>query len=147
MLYNLSKKSYKTSTLMRILSLGLKRTGVKITSEEIIQVGLFSKRMFIDSIEKISYETIRAGNSMSYAYVITDNRGKIMSLSYSLLDGITFQELFRDLMKLNPKIILSEKLKIFLSEEIVEKELKFDFEVHKGEFLSETKNYLKNIPR
>jgi len=140
------RKNYKTSILMRIFSLGLKRYGIKIISEEIVKVGLFSKRMFIDKIEKISYETVRAGNSWSYAYVITDNRGKIMSLPYSLLDGITFQELFRDLIKLNPKIILSEKMEQFLSEDITEKELKFDFEVHKGEFFKRDKELSQKYP-
>ena len=140
------RKSYKTSILMRIFSLGFKRYGVRIISEEIVQVGLFSKRMLIDKIETISYEAVRAGNSLSYAYVITDNRGKIISLPYSLLDGITFQELFRDLITLNQKIMLSEELEEFLSENITEKELKFDFEVHKGEFFKRDKELSQKYP-
>jgi hypothetical protein len=132
--------------LTRIFSLGSKKYGVKITSEEIVKVGLFPKRMFIDRIEKISFEAIQAGYSWSYVYIITDNRGKCLSLPYSLLDGITFQELFRDLLKLSPKITPSVKLKEFLLEDITEKELKFDFEVHKGEFFKRNKELSQKYP-
>jgi len=142
----MGRKNYKTSTLVKIFSLGLKRYGVKVISGEIVQVALFPKRMFVDNIDKVTFETIIAGHSKSYAYVITDNRGKTLTLPYSLLDGITFQELFRDLVKLNPKIIFSKELKWFLSENITEKELKFDFKVHKGEFFKRDKELSQKHP-
>ena len=145
------RKNYKTSTLMKIFSLGLKRYGVKIISEEVVKVGLFPKRMLIDNIDRISFKTITVYTnigtfSSSYVYVITDNRGKRLVLLYSLLEGVTFQKLFRDLIKLNQRITLCERLEWFLSEDITEKELKFDFKVHKGEFFKRDKELSQKYP-
>jgi len=132
------RKEYKINTMERIFSLGLKRYGVEITSEEIVLLGLLPKRMLIDSIVEISYESrsVPAGKTVtsSFFYVIKNNQGKELVLPYLLLDGAaTLQELFRDLRKLNPKIILSEELEWFLSVNIEKRKLKFDFTVHKGD--------------
>ena len=123
-------KNYKASTLTRLFSLGFKR---KIISEELVWGSLFSQRILIDNIDKISYELRAAGKNSHYFYIITDNRGKEFRLRYLLLEGTTYQELLRDLIKLNPKITLSEYLEKFLSDEIKKIEFKFDFTVHKGE--------------
>ena len=140
------RKDYSTSTLTRILFLGFKRYGVKIISEEIVLVGLFPKKILIDNIDKISYELRETGKYSNYYYIITDKRGKEYRLRYSLLEGITYQELLRDLIQLNPKIALSEYLKVFLSDEIKKPEFKFDFKVYKGEVYKRGKEFSQKHP-
>jgi len=140
------RKNYETSALMRIFSFGLYRYGVKINSEEIILTGLFPKRILIDNIDKISYELRQSGKYSHYFYIITDKRGKEFRLRYSLLEGTTYQELLRDLIKLNPKITLSEYLEKFLSDEIKKIEFKFDFTVHKGEIYKRGKEFSQKYP-
>ncbi len=140
------RKDYKASTLTRVFSLGLKRYGVKIVSEEIVSVSLFPKRIFIDNIDKISYELRTAGKYSHYFYIFTDKRGKEFRLLYSLLEGTTYQELLRDLIKLNPKITLSEYLKEFLSDEIKKTEFKFDFKAHKGEIYKRGEEFSQKYP-
>ena len=140
------RKDYSSSTLTKILSLGFKRYGVKIISEEIVLVSLYPKRIFIDNIDKISYELREIGKHSQYFYIITDKRGKEYRLLYSLLEGITYQELLRDLIKLNPKITLSEYLKGFLSDEIKKTEFKFDFKVYKGEINKRGKEFSQKYP-
>ena len=143
----MSWKNYKTNTLTRIFSLGFKRYGVKIISEkEIVLVGLFPKRILVNNIEKISYELRKDGRISKYFYIIIDKSGKEYTLPYSILEGITYKELLRDLIKLNPKITLSEELKEFLSDEIKKIEFKFDFQVHKGEIFKRGKEFSQKHP-
>ena len=142
----MKRKDYSSSTLTKILSLGFKRYGVKIISEEIVLVSLYPKRIFIDNIDKISYELREIGRHSQYFYIITDKRGKEYRLLYSLLEGITYQKLLLDLIKLNPKITLSEYLKRFLSDEIKKTEFKFDFKVYKGEINKRGKEFSQKYP-
>jgi len=140
------RKNYKASTLTRLFSLGFKRYGVKIISEEIVWGSSFSKRVLIDNIDKISYELRKSGEHSYYFYIITDKREKEFRLRYSLLEGTTYQELLRDLKKMNPKITLSEYLEKFLSDEIKKIEFKFDFTVHKGEIYKRGKEFSQKYP-
>jgi len=128
------KKSYKTSALIRVLTLGLKRYGVKIASGDLIKVGLFSKRMLIDDIDTVAFKNVRLPNkpSSQYNYVFTNKKGKTLTFSHTLLEGITAQELLRDLKKLNPNITFTLVLEWFMADEIVKKKLKFDFYVYEN---------------
>ena len=139
-------KNYKASTLTRLFSLGFKKYGIKIISEEIIWGSFLSKRILIDNIDKISYELRKSGKNSHFFYIITNKRGKEFRLRNSLLEGTIYQELLRDLIKLNPKITLSEYLEKFLSDEIKKIEFKFDFTVPKGEIYKRGKEFSQKYP-
>jgi len=117
-----------------------------ISSNEFFLLGFSSIRILIENIDRISYELRKNGGSSHYYYVIKDKRGKEFTLRYSLLDGITFQELLRDLIKLNPKIVLTEWLEEFLSCDINEKKIKFDFQVHERMLFSQGKKFNQQYP-
>ena len=139
-------KKYKTSNLVKVFTLGLKRYGYKIDRGILTVMGLIPKHISIDSIDMISFELRSAGKAMSYFYIIIDKRGKEFQLSYSTLDGDTYQEMFREILEINPNIILTDKMRNFLDSEITHKILKFDFNVHKGEFFIRDQELSQKYP-
>lgn len=139
-------KKYKASMLTKIFSLGLKQYGYKIDDGTLIVVSFIPKHISIESIEKISFEWRNVENTITYYYIITDKNGKDFQLSYSTLDGNTYQELFREILEINPTIFLTASMKDFLASEITDKVLKFDFKVHKGEFFKRNKELTQKHP-
>ena len=144
-------KKYEASIVTKMLSLGIKKYGARIISGEILRLGLF-KKVLIDDIDEISfdkrYQDVNTGQRSDmitsqipqYFYIITDKKGKEFRLAPTLLEGVTYQELLRDLIKLNPQIALCELLKDFLSYEIKKKRLKFDFNTRSiGEAIKQNK--------
>lgn len=139
-------KKYKTSNLIKVFTLGLKRYGYKIDRGILTVMGLIPKHISIDSIGAITFELRSVGKAMSYFYIITDNRGKEFQLSYSTLDGDTYQDMFREILKINPNIVLTDKMRNFLDSEITHKILKFDFNVHKGAFFKRDQELSQKYP-
>jgi hypothetical protein len=139
-------KKYKTSNLIKIYTLGLKRYGYMIDRGILTIMGLIPKHISIDLIDMISFELRSVGKGMSYFYIIIDKRGKEFPLSYSKLDGNTYQDLFRDILKINPNIVLTDKMSNFLNSEITHRVLKFDFNVHKGEFFKRDQELSQKYP-
>ncbi|GEM_PF-3487757 len=139
-------KEYKTSNLTRVFTLGLLQHGYKIDGGILYMHGLFTKKIPLDTIHRISYELIAYGQSMSYFYVVVDDSGKEFQLAYSKLDGNTYQELFRDILKINPNIRLTDEMRSFLDAEITEKILMFDFNVHKSGFFKRDRELSQKYP-
>ena len=127
-------KKYRTSNLAKVFSLGIKRYGYQIDRGILTVIGLIPKHISIDSIDSISFERRSQGSSMSYFYILNDMRGKEFQLSYSTLDGDTYQDMFREILRINPNIALTDEMRKFLDSEITHKILKFDFNVYNGEF-------------
>jgi len=139
-------KRYKTSNLIKVFTLGLKRYGYKIDRGVLTKIGLIPKHMPLDSIDTISFELRSTGQSMSYFYIIIDKRGKEFQLAYSTLDGDTYQDMFREILKINPNITLTEEMRKFLDSEITHKILKFDFNVYPGGFLRRDRELSQKHP-
>jgi len=139
-------KKYKTSNLIKVFTLGIKRYGYKIDRGILTVIGLIPKHISIDSIDTISFELRSAGTAMSYFYIVIDKQGKEFQLSYSTLDGDTYQDMFREILKINPNIVLTDKMKNFLDSEITHKILKFDFNVNKGEFFKRDQELSQKYP-
>lgn len=139
-------KKYKTSNLIKVFTLGLKRYGYKIDRGILTVMGLIPKHISIDSIDTISFELRSAGIAISYFYTVIDKQGKEFQLSYSTLDGNVYQDMFREILKINPNIVLSDKMKNFLDSEITHKILKFYFNVNKGEFFKRDQELSQKYP-
>lgn len=139
-------KKYKTSNLIKVLTLGLKQYGYKIDRGILTIIGLIPKHISIDSIDTISFELRSAGKAMSYFYIINDKQGKEFQLPYSTLDGNIYQEMFREIIKNNPNIVLTDKMRNFHDSEITHKILKFDFNVYKGEFFKKDQELSQKYP-
>lgn len=129
-------KKYKTSALVRFFTLGIYRYGYKIDQGFLIFVGLFPKRIAINSIKKILFEKKWINGSPTYFYIIIDHKRKRHELGYSTLEGTTFQSMFKDIIEINPDIKLNDEMVQFLNKEITDFTLKFDFSV-------DTKDYFK----
>ncbi len=138
-------KKYRTSNLIRLFTLGLKRYGFKIDRGVLTVIGLIPKHISIDSIDAISFELRSTGKAMSYFYIVR-YKGKKLYLPYSMLDGDTYQDMFREILKINPNIVLTDNMKNFIDSEITRKILRFDFNVHKGEFFKRDQELSQKYP-
>lgn len=139
-------KKYKTSNLIKVYTLGLKRYGFKIDEGILKKTGLAAEQIPVDSIDTISFEMSSAGKGMSYFYILIDKEGKEFKLPYSTLDGGTYQDLFKDILKVNPGIRLTDDMSKFLDTAVTQKILKFDFNVHKGEFFKRDRELSQKYP-
>lgn len=139
-------KKYKTSNLIKVFSLGLKQYGYKIDRGVLTVIGLIPKHISIDSIDTISFELRSAGKAMSYFYIVRDKKGTEFQLSYSTLDGDTYQNMFREILNINPNIALTDKMRAFLESEITHKILRFDFNVYKGGFFKRDQEFSQKYP-
>lgn len=139
-------KKYKTSTLTKVFSLGLKQYGYKIDRGILTKLGLVSENIPIDSIDTISFGFNSVGQTFNYFYRITDKRGKEINLLYSTLEGNTYQDMFREIIKINPNIKVTYEMKKFLDSEISPKILRCDFNVHKGEFFKRNRELTQKYP-
>jgi hypothetical protein len=135
-------KKYRTSTLIRIFTLGIKQYGYKIDRRTLTVIGLVYKHIPIDSIDTISFEL----RSNTYFYIITSRQGKEFKLAYSILEGATYQDMFREILKINSRIKLTDDIKMFLDSVISHKTLKFDFNVYKGEFFTRDQELSQEHP-
>lgn len=139
-------KKYTSSNLTKVLTLGLKQYGYKIDGGTLTKTGLAPKHIPIDSINTISFELRATGESTSFYYILLDKQGKEIKLSYSTLDGKEYQDMFRDLLSINPKIKLTSEMQTFLNSEITNNNLKFDFNVYKGEFFKRNRELPQKQP-
>lgn len=129
-------KKYKTSNSIRVFTLGLKRYGFKIESEVLVILGLSPKHIPIDSIDKITFESRIVVDSLASYYSIVNKQGKEYQLSNETIDRDTYQEMFKDVLSINPKIRLNQEMDILLTSKLSKKNLKLDFTVN-------TKDYFK----
>lgn len=139
-------KKYKTSNLRKFLSLGLKQYGYKIDKDILFVIGFNSTEISINKIDSISYVSRYIKYSKTYFYLLTDNEDKEFFLPYSLLDGATYQEFFKDIIRINPNIKLSNDLISFLSSELPKKTLKFDFNFYKEDYFKRDSELAQNYP-
>ena len=125
---------YKTSKLTRIFTFGINRYGFKIDRGFLYKLGSFSKKINIEFIDYISFDQVYVQNAMTYVYTLTNKKGKTYQLGYSLLDGITYQKMFLELLSINSNIKLDDKMKAFMESEITDKVLEFDFKVYEENY-------------
>lgn len=139
-------KKYKTSTFRKILSFGLRQNGYKIDMDNIFVLGFNSTIIPISNIDSISYVSRHIKYSKTYFYLIIDNQDNEYFLPYSLLDGVTYQEFFKDIIRINPNIKLSNDLISFLSSELPKKTLQFDFNFHKEDYFKRDSELAQKHP-
>ena len=140
-------KKYRTSNLIRILSFGLQRFGCKIDNDTLTIIGIIPKNIPIETIDKISFElSSRPQGPMTYCYIITDKSGKEFKLIYTMLESETYQNMFKEILRINPSITLTDEMKTFVNSEITRKVLKFDFNVYKGQFMNSDRELAQKNP-
>lgn len=127
--------TYRASFITKLLSFGLIRNAFSIKNGLLIKTASLTKRVKIEDIDTISYELKYHGTSLAYLYVIRDYKGKEIIFSNMSLNSMLYQQMFRDILRLNPTIRLNAMMVDFLAYDITPFRLKFDFNVHKGPFL------------
>ncbi|GJH41656.1 hypothetical protein RCZ04_22060 [Capnocytophaga sp. HP1101] len=104
-------------------------------NEMLIENNLFiKKRVPISTITSIAYDYIVERGAMRYFYFVKCREGKEVRLPFMTCEGKTYQQLFKDILRINPHIVLDDNIKNFLNETIPDLKLHFNFRhIHKND--------------
>lgn len=139
-------KKYKSSYIFKVLTFGLKQTAFRLEGRTLIRIGIPTLYIPIDAISVISFELKLSGRAMTYFYVLTDQFGQEILLPFSLLEGTEYQKLFKDLIKINPQIRLTNAVRAFLDKDIKPIKIRFDFSVNTKDYWQRSKEFSATYP-
>ena len=130
------RKKYILSKFQRIASLGIYKYGVIIDNEiiKVYNINLLPIKINIRDIKAIFYGISTSTNTS--VYILEMEYGKQLCIPVSFFEGKVYQELIKDLISINNKIELENRVQEFITRDIrPRRKLRFDFSYHKGEFL------------